>query len=211
MKFNIGHFPVGTICEINVDAIKRTEVVEVRRVFENGPHSFCIETTKFNEDIHGYISYNIVHVTKIIKRGSGNIKFTSLNKDASDNVNSTYKPMRLFQKHKSQFSDIGLIAEINKIGIPYENNRHLLKTNKLYRHLQATGIIKCSFKTIKNINGKDVVEEIFTVNKKKLKCAIKRSVSKFFVDRRKEQKIEYERDMEYYDHDFDHDSCFNLA
>ena len=49
IKFGTGHFPVGTICEVNVaHAEGMPKIVEVKRVGFNGPSSIVIETTTYN-------------------------------------------------------------------------------------------------------------------------------------------------------------------
>lgn len=75
--FQYAHFPVGTVCEVQIDRLStrvQKQIVTVTGLYNNGPNSYCIETTTPGT-VTDYFSCNISWVTRIINRGTGPVFF----------------------------------------------------------------------------------------------------------------------------------------
>lgn len=80
-KFNIAHFPNGTVFQIGTSALfgnkDAQKVFTVANIVRNGVDSYVLQTTTRDEQLNAasrtemMSSYNIVHVESIIKRGDG--------------------------------------------------------------------------------------------------------------------------------------------
>jgi hypothetical protein len=73
MKFGTHHFPVGTVFEINENVrFGRKAEYTVTGIARNGVRSYVLTTGEFREHT-GEQVYNIEHVKRVIRRGSGQV------------------------------------------------------------------------------------------------------------------------------------------
>jgi hypothetical protein len=81
MKWQPEHFPRGTVVEYCIGSkdFNETKTAVVKNIVQNGVDSYCIQTVDWNADLIMYVSFNIDHVTKIVKRGKGGMIYHSYN------------------------------------------------------------------------------------------------------------------------------------
>jgi len=205
-KFHIGHFPTGTIVQVQVGGHGPVIETEVTGIACNGPHSWVLKTIE-PCSLTGTKSYNIDHVIGIIKRGAGAVTLidvgsTSIErKNAISKRNGDTKSFIGIRKHHSQYLALSSASEIvYAVAIDMITDDMLIDNQKLVDLLIAGGHIH-----IKQVSSghTDFHWHILQINKKKLKNAIRRVINKACVKRVKAQEEEskaqydaYKEDME---------------
>ena len=197
-KFGRGHFPAGTVCEVNVRGGKgkAPRIVTTTGLVENGLNSFCI-TTDEPDQTTGTFSCNIDHVIRIIKRGPGFAKITRRNEGSTRQYHreTTESRREIFQciKPKSHYLTFDEHTLVYMVALDYINDDMLLDNDKLVEMIRARGLIK----QIDAPEDSEFCLVAYTIPKQKLRQAIKQLINKCLRNRVKaeeeEQKAEYER------------------
>lgn len=190
MKYNYGHFPIGTVCVVKVGLGPEKEIV-VKNIVGNGPCSYCILTS--NDEY-----YNIDWVVRIIKRGQGTLcnpireRETEYNKILRSYYNDVSDILRQLGVCKSKKHYVGFSLKLVVVSIieKHSDEVHLIDTDKLLHMVYMdSSVIKYKYSQKPNtfkIN-------IFVINKKKLVKLVKRLLPKCRLKRKVTQK----------EHDFD--------
>jgi len=197
--FSTAFFTVGTTCVVNVCGGDLT--IEVKRLIKNGPHSYILETPVFKDVTGCNEAFNICYVRKIIKRAPGvavvheaghgygvpNKKY--LKEFFDENVKNNmrcYDPTEV--KHHSRYK----VMDVNRLvgGIAFEianSMDHVIDVEKMVSLLRQQHIFH-----LDNVDW----GYMSSVNKKKLRKAIKRVFNKCLMNQYKAQD-ENDREWEH--------------
>lgn len=173
--FNRGHFPVGTVCQI--ETFEEPFDVTVAGLFSNGAKSWVIRVIKDNEPEPKI--YNIDHVRKIHRRGTGNAVVLEHNprysKEGyySEAVWSSGSNRTHYQLRAPSLFFAANIAEYDTQG------DHLYSEERLEKSLIDLGVLE--------IRGWETI-----VNKRRLRKYFKTAMARAKISRKKEQKYEHE-------------------
>ena len=96
-QWQTGHFPRGSVVEVQVMGSEPVQFTVVD-ICQNGIDSWILVSDPFNEAIGFNRSFNIDHVTRIIKRGTGSCK-------VSRSFQEDWREFHVIPKHPSQYSD----------------------------------------------------------------------------------------------------------
>ncbi len=177
MKFCPEHFPAGTLCLVQIFEQDEPRLEEVVSVVQNGISSYCIKTTSLSEVYDGNYSVNISHVIKIIKRGSGLVKYE--NREPSD-TSWLYLPHNGAGRSRTYY----IASVINRVVIPMVPEGSCLDLEKLEDIIISQGIFQAAVK------GECLT--IYKFDGKKLKKAINRVLNKCLLNVKKENRLQYE-------------------
>lgn len=181
VKWNVGHFPIGTVCEAKV-SYQEPISFTVQGVVQNGVNSYVLITDIPSEiESLQYTSINISWVTKIIKRGDGEIK---IDVNSGGREDWFAKSQRRNQgsygitKHKSQYLVIGdTRALVMHVVSKYVKPEMCLKTEALIEQLFKQGALQTSF-----VPGDYWCSTPYVkCSKQKLNKAVKRLLNKFLM------------------------------
>lgn len=198
-KFSWAHFPVGTIVELG-DIIrpytKASPIQTVKSLVQNGPNSFLLIMEEYNEAMKMNYMFNIDHVAKIIKRGTGQ-PFID---DCNTGKRTTYSNNVCFNtkvsKSKGQYLFYGYI----ELPTQYLALEYVPKVSCIdMRALMDYCVKYAGFKVVPD----SFWGNIFIINKKKLRKFIRRNVNRFLLS---PCKVQHELDMidaEMYEKDFE--------
>ena len=210
-KWNVGHFPRGTVCEIqvqySVDELKRITVTDIYR---NGPNSYVLVSDEWNEACKMPYSYNIDHVCGIVSRGKGTTAITEHNKER-------YEKQFLEELRRENFRANGICKQRNQyqtfsvrelvlfVARKYMNDDMILDMEKLLDMLAKRGLL-----VGKNFFSNDGVDRVFDLKyfemrKKKLNRAVKQLLNKCLCNHVKAQEEEYRMHAEIAEKDWNHD------
>lgn len=216
--FSPAFFTVGATCKVNVcgDDI----AIEVKRLIKNGPNSYILETPVFNEVTKCNEAYNITYVTEIIKRAPGiavvheagvgygvpNKKYLKEFFDTNFKHNMHCNdPVEV--KHKSRYKVMDVHQLVGGIAFEMANPMdHVIDVEKMVKLLQQ-----------ENVFRRDNAGWCYmsSVNKKKLRKAIKRLFNKCLLNQYKAQKENddawEQSHLEYDDRDYDRAVCFETV
>lgn len=171
-------FPQGTIVEIDCSTIFKGQLT-VDGIVKNGPNSYVLQMFETNEndidkDKH---AFHTVHVSKIVKRGEGKVKFITTHGD----MHFPYRKSELFGNKKyycASASDVlGILFKVNKVPVEF-----CVDFDNLERALR----VNCSKKHIINANG----NWVYKFNKKKAKKWFKQNLNRFLVSPSKAQEVD---------------------
>lgn len=195
-KWNTGHFPIGTIVTVKFSHIPEDPEKQytVSDIIKNGVSSYCIETNTPTQykDIGGNESFNISHVTSIIKRGTGKEYCGS----------DTSESNKLFLEQSAMHSRIGkrgtLLSE-NQIAYYLASgmlkDQTLLDLNKLIGHLFGQGVFK-------KVDTGEFFHTTLVYNKKRAKKAVKRLLNKCLIKHKVALKEEEDMYVDMMENDF---------
>lgn len=192
-KFNIAHFPKGTVVEIEIFG-KVTEAT-VLSVSSNGANSWLIEIDRYSPTLNGNEVVNIGYVTRIIKRGAGGLVFRQ--RSDCDHRSLFFKQNnenRLLDgknlKHPSQYFALCSHAMLlYYLGTQMTHYMHLIDTDKLMELLEVNGI------RTKKIGDEAMFSfNYLQINKKKLKKRLRRMLPHAYI-RRYEAQRDYDDQM----------------
>jgi hypothetical protein len=188
--FNYAHFPVGTICEVHVNTYKsEPKVVEVTSLFKNGADSYVIETTTPGT-VTEFFGCNIDHVTKIIKRGDGPVRFApspfkrTFHKDIAQELEYSYSK---YGKHPSQYmtGDIrGLLLYVTDGLLTVD---HMLDFEKFTNAVFDTGVFQ-------KVSDDTTWMDFYKADKKRLKKVVRQLINKCLTS--KKEALAFERDLD---------------
>lgn len=94
VKWSPAHFTKGTVvrvCPTISEGENGSKLFTVDHVIQNGPSSFCINTTEIKQDGHlkgEVVGFNIDHVKEIVHRPAGIVKVVQYSSNLKDVVNS---------------------------------------------------------------------------------------------------------------------------
>jgi len=188
MKWQPEHFPRGTVVEYCIGSknFNETKTDVVKNIVQNGVDSYCIQTDTWDERTGINTAFNIDHVTKIVKRGKGGMKYSVT---ADYPVNKSFQSTT-FRKAKSKYQCL--------FGI------EMYVTAAVLRHIPEHGKIfdfdkmrECIY-SVQNPLGirRRVLDEnigiyVHDVSKKKVKRWLKQNINRFL--KKKSVAIEEEQ------------------
>lgn len=181
VKWNVGHFPVGTVCEAKVSYQEPINFT-VQGIAKNGVNSYILITDIPSEiESLQYTSINISWVTKIIKRGDGEINIDVNNGGREDWFSKSQRRNQGsfgITKYKSQYLVFGDARSlVMHVVSKYIKPEMCLKTEALIEQLFKQGVIQTSF--VHNDYWRDM--PYIKCNKQKLNKAVKRLLNKFLM------------------------------
>lgn len=188
IKWNIAHFPRGSKVEFQVFSNEEPVVGNVTDIIKNGIKSWVLVT-----DIPGKVTeweaYNIEHVTRIIKRGTGSCVPTSMNEyfdtKERERTERTVQRLRRIGVNKSpktyvcSYTPIGIVTNVST---RFLNETMLVDYCKLYQLLLDRGVIKVIDTELYSL------PKVFLGSKSKIKSAIKRSLKTCLLNHEEEWK-----------------------
>lgn len=163
IKWSYAHFPIGTIVEVKVfnDPYQLT----VKEIVCNGADSYCIIADTSSE-IHGCSNMvNINYVTKIIKRGDGDV-----------NIKKEHRNITGQSSHRSRYSQ--------------KFNMHLIITNFLSKNCPIDANVdydkfeKIVLPFIKYDKRNNDFFKIASISKKKLKKLVKQNINRCLMPKK---------------------------
>jgi hypothetical protein len=204
--FGRGHFPAGTICEINStgNGGKGPRIVTTTGLRANGYNSFVI-TTNVPHELTDTLFCNISHVTRIIKRGPGIAKLDrsseqDLRQHNRETVESRFDIFKC-AKPKSHYLSFDVESLVYMVANDYLTDNMLLDGEKMVKLLEERGM----FKTVANdVQDYDSLTGVLA-SKKKLRKAVKQLINKCLRSPAKAQQEEVNEQYEQYKRDMAQD------
>jgi hypothetical protein len=188
-KFNVAHFPKGTVCEITMIGRPPFEI-EVQHIVQNGPNSFVLVSTTPGT-VTEFESYNMVYVTRIIKRGTGKVVFDTemqqrFDKRFMEDQKRNDGSFGIYKHHSQYLAFVGVRELVFHIADRYLDNTKLLDLPKLLQMLTDHNVLRVT--PIPGDYGFDDGFGYYVVSKKKLNNAVRRMVNKCLVKRERAQR-----------------------
>jgi len=185
IKFNIGHFPIGSVVEVTVSD-REPVIFTVIGFHKNEYNNYIIISDKYNDICKMNNSYHISHVTRIIKRGTG----------------KTFD--QIYKEDHCKYSSCSIYSVLNF----YIEQMRLLPFNSVIR---IDGLIKELINL--DIVKESKWGEILKVNKKRLKRYLKQNRNRLLINVKKAQKEADDRwdEINRLDFEQDYEATFDLS
>jgi hypothetical protein len=196
VKFNVGHFPVGTICEVAVENALDPwpKLVKVLGVICNGPNSYILDVQHLGEDlVHTSTEvdmYNICWVTRIIKRGEGTaVLDKTRTKSRLVHTEKFYQAnLGVRHKPKTKYMTFSPTELTHMVTYKYIKDDMLVAWEKLLDLLFLHGVIQSVYLTeYQQTHSRPEGLRYFVVSKKRMNAFIKQVINKCLLNRKKEQ------------------------
>lgn len=224
-KFHIGHFPIGTVVEvespragniisdeadrINPDEVYPRQQVTVSGILNNGPDSWLIKLTKQCELGTWLNSINIGWVRSIVSRGPGYL--TTEDQAEVDRINAEHnaKKARILGHRPTNHGSEWPMTKGNcYAAYSFSMLTHHLVYNhptlKIKDHTHLVDVDALAHALyLRFKHTLDIEERMFYVPRKKLYRAYKQLLAKYFVRRRVESAIDARMNMEQYERDME--------
>lgn len=216
------HFPIGTIVKVNLSISEdksKEQVFEVARTLSNGPGSFVIETTQYDDTLEMMKSFNMSWVVGIIKRSSGGPSYDPRNlgeKFRQDNEKHAHQDREYFinqlKKDGHQMNVRGYYfgyspSEYTR-SLVYYHSPAIANTELVDYDAIAAALSKQSF--VRWISITDTNFKIFRVNKVRSKRWLKQNFRRFLrsVESAMAEEAAYMDKIYLEDLESDHDRTF---
>ena len=193
IKYDIAHFPVGTVVEISIhgETFERT----VSRLVIQRAYSFCLYTGVQTEHC-GEEGYNADHVKRIIKRGDGPVLVTSLiDKDSWVKSFVRQCPARKSKSEYASYYDsktmLTAICIVNGILKP----GMYVDWSRLATAAQSLGVVRP--------HGMEY--HIYVANKKRVRRWLRQNINRFLFDYQAVRKFHLDEDEAMYLSDLEDD------
>lgn len=199
-KFNTHHFPIGTIFTVGLYPGEENREWTVTGIVRNGPMSFVLRTGE-HQDMGGTaveISYNVSHVTKIVKRGAGPVVIDGAGYDTINRLKHDIKMMAIPCNRKGSYSTGSIHTVVAYLAAKIDHQGQSIDLDRL-----ADAVSRQSW-----CRPHPTCRWGVLVNKKRLHRFIQQNINRFCVNLkawdREDQRL-YMEDLEALDRQWERD------
>lgn len=203
-KYNPAWFPQGTIVEINnpvpSDSKPKFEI-EVKSVYIHpANHAIILESTLYNEVLKMNRAFNVCHVSRVIKRGSGKVNFTAGREKIKASTENT--PTSFVAYGNLQLMDV-ILHEVEKIDNSFRFLAHseVIDYKKAVDAVVGQSFCKSQVVPTQEDNSRPRLRA-FVCNKKRLKRFIRQNWRRWLMSKKfiSSEIANYEYNMDTFYH-----------